>query len=191
MLPEGNNRLEEIQSVISRRIDFLTRLQQFFLDGDVPLLDAQNILALLFAEIARIELPSSYQVAVKDLFAERLQDFGLFSRFLSSQEYVSSALRGATPRERFERFKADSATQEVSLEQLQEEMTRQVMDGGLQYELGKLTPSEPEQPPLMPSIDEEAVTIEIDGDVTTTINEVMATEDVGLRPRVPRVRPTE
>lgn len=191
MLPEGNNRLEEIQSVIARRIDFLTRLQQFFLDGDVPLLDAQNILALLFAEIARIELPSSYQVAVKDLFAERLQDFGLFSRFLSSQEYVSSALRGATPRERFERFKADSVTQEVSLEQLQEEMTRQVMNGGLQYELGKLTPSEPEKSSTMPPIDEEAVTIEIDGDITETINEVMATEDAELRPRVPRVRPTE
>jgi hypothetical protein len=190
LLPDDANRLEEIQSVISRRIDFLTRLQKYYLDGDVPLQDAQNILALLFSEIARIELPADYQVAVKDLFQERLEDFGLFSRFLSSQEYVSSALRGATPRERFERFKLDN-TEEISLEQLQQEMSKQAAEGGLQYELGRLPPLE-ELEPEFPPINEEQVIVDMDGEISIIENELESSPQVDtVTPvRVPRVRPS-
>ena len=189
MLPTGPNRLEEIQSVISRRIDFLNRLQKFYLDGDVPLIDAQNILALLFSEIARIELPESSQVAVKQLFNERLQDYGIFSRFLNSQEYVSSALRGATPRERFEQFKKDN-TQEVSIDLLQEEMARQAADGGNQYELGRIV-AEPVVEPLMPDINEEEVIVDIDGSITTDVKDVIVPAEDQTKIKVPRVKPAE
>jgi|GEM_PF-6399813 len=122
LLPAGKDKPEEIQSVISQRIDFLRRLQNFFLDGEVPLLDAQNILALLFSEISKIELPANYLVAVTALFNERLEDYGVFSRFLNSPEYVSSSVRGSTPRQRFEQFKADNQ-QVVSIEDLRKEFS--------------------------------------------------------------------
>jgi hypothetical protein len=122
LLPAGKDKPEEIQGVISQRIDFLRRLQNFFLDGEVPLVDAQNILALLFSEISKIELPANYLVAVTDLFNERLANYGVFSRFLNSPEYVSSSVRGSTPRQRFEQFKADNQ-QVISIEDLRKEFS--------------------------------------------------------------------
>lgn len=108
LLSANQDKPEEVQSIIAQRIDFLNRLEIFFLDGKVPLVDAQNILALLFAEINKIQLPADYRVAVTGLFNERLQDYGIFSRFLSSPEYVSSTVKGLTPKQRFERFKQDN-----------------------------------------------------------------------------------
>ncbi len=190
LLPQGNDRLEEIQNVIAQRIDFLRRLENYYLDGDVPTIDAQNILALLFSEIAKIELPEDYQVAVKALFTDRLQDFGMFSRFLSSPEYVNSNLRGSTPRQRFEQFKKDNQ-QEISVEQLAEEMARQLINGTNQYELGTIVPDEE---PAGPVINEETVTTNIDGETTTTENQIIDTGTSGETTtpvKVPRVkRPT-
>lgn len=189
LLPNGNNKLEEIQSVIANRIDFLKKLQRFYLDGDVPTIDAQNISALLFSEIAKIELPESYQVAVKQLFTDRLQDYGIFNRFLNSQEYVSSSLRGATPQERFEQFKKDN-TQEVSIDLLQEEMAKQAAGDGNQYELGTVYVPEEIVVETQPVINEELVTTEIDGQVNTTENQVDLVPETQPKIKVPRVKPT-
>jgi hypothetical protein len=189
LLPQGNDRLEEIQSVIAQRIDFLRRLENYFLDGNVPLIDAQNILALLFHEIGKIELPSDYQVAVKTLFTDRLQDYGLFSSFLNSPEYVSSNFRGTTPRQRFEAFKKDNP-QVMTVEELTEDMTQQVNAGGNQYELGTVVPAGTTEP----VINEETVTTNIDGQTTVTENQVNTGTggDTTTTPvKVPRVkRPT-
>ncbi len=122
LLPAGNDKAEEIQSVIAQRIDFLRKLQMFFLSGDVPIIDAQNIVALLFSEISRIELPAEYQSAVSKLFADRLQDYGVFSRFLSTPEYVNSSIRGATMQERFDEFRRNNV-QSVTIEDLRNELS--------------------------------------------------------------------
>jgi hypothetical protein len=193
LLPKGNDRAEEIQNVIAQRIDFLKKLENFYLDGKIPLLaDAQNILALLFSEISKIELPADYQVAVKALFTDRLEDFAMFSKFLNSPEYVSSSQKGATPRQRYEQFKKDYQ-QEISIEQLAEEMAKKVTGASNQFELGKIISDQPAVV-SQPLINEEVVTTNIDGTVTTTQNQITTgttttptTEPV----KVPRVkRPT-
>lgn len=137
LLPAGNDKAEEIQSVIAQRIDFLRKLQVFFLQGDVPIIDAQNIVALLFSEIAKIQLPPEYQSAVSKLFEDRLQDYGLFSRFLNSPEYVNSSIRGATMQQRFDQFKKDN-TQSISIEDLRTQLSSSVVPGGSTIDLGTI-----------------------------------------------------
>jgi hypothetical protein len=186
LLPEGKDKSEEIQNVIAQRIDFLRRLQNFFLDGKVPLTDAKNIMALLFSEISKIELPGDYQVAVKALFTDRLQDYGIFSKFLNTPEYVSSNVRGTTPRQRFEAYKRDNP-QEISLEQMTREAT-QLLNGG-DYEPGKMTVIEE---PQQPQINEEVVVTNADGQISTTQNQVdsnTTTTDTS-KVKVPRVKRT-
>lgn len=163
LLPTIQDKPEEMQSVISQRIDFLNRLEIFFLDGQVPLVDAQNILSLLFSEINKIQLPTDYQVAVTELFNERLQDYGIFSRFLNSPEYVSSTVRGSTPRQRFEQFKKDNK-QMVSIEQLRQELLN---DNSI------------------PVTDVTDV-----NDTTSVIVDQVETPDISTRPKVPRVKST-
>lgn len=189
LLPSGEDKYEEIQNIILQRIDFLSRLQNFFLSGSVPLIDAQNILALLFSEISKIELPDSYQVAIKQLFDERLEDFGIFYRFLSSQEYVSSTVRGITMRERFDRFKKDNKelikNDEVSAEIIERAETGVPVD----YELGKVIVDE-ESSPSASFLNEEVIEINIDGELTTKENEVVNDVETTSVTRVPRVRPS-
>lgn len=189
LLPATKDKPEEIQSVIAQRIDFLRRLQNFFLDGEVPLVDAQNILALLFSEISKIELPADYKVAVTGLFNERLQDFGIFSRFLNSPEYVSSTVRGSTPRERFEQFKLDNE-QDLSLEEIREELST-LAGGENELDLGVIPPDEGAVI-IEPVINEEVVTTDIDGNVTVTENEVPTdtSTETTTKPKVPRVKRT-
>lgn len=171
MLPLGKDKPEEMQSVIAQRIDFLRRLKNFFLRGEVPLIDAQNIMALLFSEIARIELPSDYQVAVSELFHQRLEDYGLFGRFLNSPEYVTSTSRGSTPEQRFEQFKEDNK-QNVSIDELRREF-----GGGEVYEVGRSV-----------NVPTQSVMGQEGGAVDTMVDGVLL--DVPPKTKAPRVKRT-
>lgn len=128
LLPSTKDKIEETQTVIAQRISFLKRLQEFFLDNEIPLIDAQNIVALLFTEISKIDLPKENLAAVTGLFNERLQDYGVFSRFLNSQEYVNSQLKGSTPRLRFEAFKRDINVS-ISIDDLRDEFSNKLEFG--------------------------------------------------------------
>jgi hypothetical protein len=186
LLPASENKYEEIQNIILQRIDFLSRLENYYLNGDVPLVDAQNILTLLFSEISKIELPDTYQVAIKQLFDERIEDFGVFFRFLSSQEYVSSSVRGATPRERFEQFKKDNKDL-VQSNIMNTEIMEKAAEVGNIYELGKIV----DETETKPIINEEIIEVEIDSEVTIKENEVVIPPvDEVEKPKVPRVRPS-
>jgi len=197
LLPNSDDRPEEMQNVIAQRIDCLRRLENFFLDGKVPLTDAQNIMALLFKEITNIELPSDYQVAIKALFVDRLQDYNIFSQFLNSPEYVSSSQRGATPKERFEAFKKDYQPV-ITVEQFADQ-TAQKITGGTAAATTGTTVTSPEQPATAetlpqeqpPAINEEAVTTTIDGQQTVTQNELTTSTSAPEtgKVKVPRVKP--
>ena len=107
LLKVNSNKYEEMQTFILRRIDFLQKLQTFFLNGEVPLHDAKNIIALLITEIDKLRLPTDLQVGVTKLFNERLASFAVFNRFLNSEEYVNSSFIGRTYSDRFAAFKKD------------------------------------------------------------------------------------
>ncbi|MCC6643139.1 hypothetical protein IT411_00130 [Candidatus Peregrinibacteria bacterium] len=183
LLPSTSDKIEEIQAVISQRIDFLRRLENFFLEGNVPLIDAQNILALLFTEISRIELPADSQVAVSQLFRERLEDYGVFNRFLNSPEYVNSTGRGTTYKQRFEQFKKDNQ-ESVSIDQLRSELSQQIVTDS-----NSMTGTAPGvtivETTEIPGINEETVIQNVDGTVTEGNNEVDSTIN---KPKVPRVK---
>ena len=121
LLPNGDDKNEERQTIISQRIDFLRYLQEFFLDGKIPVLEATKIVSRLTLEIKNIELPPSAQVAIAQIFDEKLQEFAVFYRFLNSPEYLTSSVRGKNYRERFQKFieeqpqvvRADRASDEI------------------------------------------------------------------------------
>lgn len=181
LLPSTSDKTEEVQAAIAQRIDFLRRLESFFLDGDVPLIDAQNILALLFTEISRIELPVQSQVAVSELFRQRLEDYGVFNRFLNSPEYVNSSGRGVSFKQRFEQFKKDNQGT-ISIDDLRSELSKQVV---MPVDSAETIATQPEivEKPIV--INEESVTQNIDEQVTETVNEV---DNSTNKPKVPRVK---
>jgi RNAse (barnase) inhibitor barstar len=177
LLPSSKDKLEEIQTVIAQRISFLKQLQHFFLNGDVPLVDAQNIVALLFSEIGKIELPSEYQVAVSQLFSDRLQDYGVFSRFLGSPEYVDSKVKGITMRDRFEAFKKDYQ-EEVSIDTLRQEL------GGGQPVTSSTTGTTTDSTTTNPT-----TTVQSAGNNTSTTDSTAVSTQPVQKPRVPRAKP--
>lgn len=181
LLPSTTDKTEEVQAAIAQRIDFLRRLENFFLEGDVPLIDAQNILALLFTEISRIELPSESQVAVSELFRQRLEDYGVFNRFLNSPEYVNSSGRGVSFKQRFEQFKKDNQ-EIVSIDELRSELSQQLVVPSTSSESTVSEPEIIEQPTV---INEENVTQNVDGQVTETTTQV---DNSATKPKVPRVK---
>jgi hypothetical protein len=124
MLPSGDDKNEERQTIISQRIDFLRHLEEFFLDGQIPLTEATKIVSRLTLEIKNIELPTSEQVAIAQIFNEKLQDFAVFYRFLNSPEYLTSTARGKNYRERFQQFVQDQ-TQVVTLDEVSNEILSQ------------------------------------------------------------------
>ena len=183
LLPTTTDKTEELQAAIAQRIDFLRRLENFFLDGDVPLIDAQNILALLFTEISRIELPEQTQVAVSELFRQRLEDYGVFNRFLNSPEYVNSSGRGVSLKQRFDQFKKDNQ-EVVSIDELRSELSKQVVAPTAATETSVVKPEIIDQPVI---INEENVIQNVDGQVTETTNQV---DSSSTKPKVPRVKKT-
>ncbi|MBD3270642.1 hypothetical protein GF376_03895 [Candidatus Peregrinibacteria bacterium] len=188
LLDEGQDKYEEIQTIILQRINFLRRLQEYFLDGDVPTIDAQNIVNLLINETDKLQLPSDVSVAVSKLFNERLRDFGIFHQFLNSPGYVNNSQKGITLRDRFERFKLEQG-ENISFEEVRQEVA--AMDGReLDYEQGILIDDESDQNQEA-LIDEERITVNVNDVETESINEVDPNLNKTPRVRVPRVRPQQ
>ncbi|MCC7432358.1 hypothetical protein IT412_02410 [Candidatus Peregrinibacteria bacterium] len=185
LLPVNKDKIEETQTVIAQRITFLKRLQEFFLDGEVPLIDAQNIVALLFTEISKIDLPKENLAAVTGLFNERLQDYGVFSRFLNSPEYVNSNQKGGTPRMRFESFKKDTNLV-ISIEELRGEFSNQLdlSDQPNEIEMSSQDIDQTE----VPIVNEDLILQNIDGEAVVKDNTTVISDDEVKPVKVPRVK---
>lgn len=132
-IPEGNTKNEERQTIISTKIDFLKQLQTFFLAEEVTLTDARAIALRLINEIKDLQPESD--VAVSELFALRLADYGNFLQFLRATS--ATALRGADPETEYnkylttlsERVSIDKAIEEfLSGESAQQITVTQVID---------------------------------------------------------------
>ncbi len=104
LLPEGNAKNEEKQTIISNKIDFLRQLKVFFLADQLKIEDARQIVFRLFREADDLQLPVADQAAVGELFAQRLVDYGVFFRYLNSPEFSGTALHGTSHREQYQQF---------------------------------------------------------------------------------------
>ncbi len=121
LLPEGTDKNEEKQTIISQKIDFLRQLQTFFLADKIAADDAKQIVFRLFREADDLKLPPEDQVAVSDLYAKRLQDFGVFYRYLNSPEYVATTLHGSSRKTQFDQF-VQAQQEQVSIEEIRQEI---------------------------------------------------------------------
>ena len=121
LLPEGDDKNEEKQTIISQKIDFLKQLQTFFLDDKISVDDAKLIVFRLFREADDLQLPPQNQVAVNQLYAQRLQDFGVFYRYLNSTEYVATTLHGSSRKNQFSDF-VKAQQEQVSIDQIRQEI---------------------------------------------------------------------
>ncbi len=121
LLPEGEDKNEEKQTIVSTKIDFLRQLQTFFLADKIAVEDAKQIVFRLFTEADELQLPPEKQVAVNELFAIRLKDFGIFYRYLNSPEYVSTTLHGSSRRTQFDEF-VKKQQEQVSIQEIQREI---------------------------------------------------------------------
>ena len=111
------------QTIISTKIDFLKQLQNFFLADKITVEDARQIVFRLFREADELQLSPDAQVAVSELFAKRLQDFGIFFRFLNSSEYVNTTLHGSTHQEQFQEFlHLQLAQEQVDIQDVRKEI---------------------------------------------------------------------
>ncbi len=185
LLPEGLDKYEEIQTMINQRIYFLKLLQKYFLEEEVPLSDAQNIITLLMLQIEELQLPREYQVGISQLFNTRLKDFAVFNVYLYSPEYVSSSQKGKNQQERFAAFKKERASS-LDIDDVRSQISS--MGGAVQADssVGSIPEPQPEEPeePEEPetTIDEERVIMDVNGEVTEV--------DTGVDEpvRMPRVR---
>lgn len=112
LLPEGDGKNEEKQTIISTKIDFLKQLQAFFLDEKVALKEAKNIAFRLINEIK--DLQTGTQIGVSDLFNLRLKDYGQFLRFLNTADFGS--LSGLSMRDKYQDF-LNKQREQVSVDQ--------------------------------------------------------------------------
>jgi hypothetical protein len=126
LLPEGNEKLEEKQSIINTKIDFLKQLQLYFLDEKVVLADASKIVRSLLVEIQ--DLMTGSEVAINQLFDLRLKDNTKFLNFIISAQQGS--LQGTTMRQKYESYlaiqKEDISVQQV-LEQAKSDQPAQTV----------------------------------------------------------------
>jgi hypothetical protein len=60
-------------------------------------------------------------LAVGELFAKRLDDFGVFYRYLKSPEYVGTTLHGSTRQEQFSQY-LQAQQEQVSINQIRQEI---------------------------------------------------------------------
>ncbi|MBU0667642.1 FecR family protein [Patescibacteria group bacterium] len=102
LLPEGNDKNEEKQTMISTKIDFLKQLQSFFLAEKISLADARQVVLRLINEIQALQ--TGTDIGVSALFALRLKDYGNFLKFLKTTNV--SQLRGSSPQKEYEKFLA-------------------------------------------------------------------------------------
>ena len=110
-LPEGNEKNEEMQTMVGTKIDFLKVLQTFVLNEKVSLSDAKPIAVRLINEIQ--DFKTGDEVGVSELFKLRLQDYGEFLRFLNATDI--SSLPGVTINDKYKSFQA-SQLEQVSIE---------------------------------------------------------------------------
>jgi len=92
------------QELISNKIDFLKRLKKFFLDGEIEVTEAKQILSRLVEEVDELMPLDDLDVAVIELFETRLDDIGDFWGYLNSPEYHVSKTYGTTHEERYESY---------------------------------------------------------------------------------------
>jgi hypothetical protein len=116
LLPEGNEKLEEKQSLINTKIDFLKQLQMFFLDEKIVLSDASKIVLNLLVEIK--DLMTGSEAAVNQLFELRLKTNTKFLNFITTAQ--QGALQGATMKQRYESYLAKQKD-EISVQQVLEQ----------------------------------------------------------------------
>lgn len=121
LLPDGEDKNEEKQTIISTKIDFLRQLQAFFLADKIAADDAKQIVFRLFREADDLQLPADQQVAVNDLYAKRLQDFGVFFRYLNTPEYVATTLHGSSRKAQFDDF-VQAQQEQVSIDEVRREI---------------------------------------------------------------------
>jgi len=130
LIPEGENKNEEKQTMISNKIDFLHQLKTYFLADKVAVDDAKQIVFRLFREADDLKLPAENQVAVNDIYNQRLADFGVFFRYLNSPEYVATTLHGASHQDQFSQF-IQAQQEQVSINEIRQEIiggqTQQVL----------------------------------------------------------------
>lgn len=126
LLPEGNAKNEERQTIISTKIDFLKQLQSFFLAQKISLQESRRIAFRLINEIK--DLQPSNDVGVKELFALRLKDYGQFLRFLNNTDVAS--FQNSSPQKRYEEFLA-AQKEVITIEQAVDEFLGTQTQGNL------------------------------------------------------------
>ncbi|MBD3328727.1 hypothetical protein GF340_05520 [Candidatus Peregrinibacteria bacterium] len=107
LIPDGPDKIEEQQTMISTKIDLLKRLRTFFLAGDVELSEARLIAQHLIEEIRDL-LPEG-DTGVTSLFNQRLEDYGDFLRFLNSTDV--SSIKSVGAQSLYEQFQESSDVQ--------------------------------------------------------------------------------
>ena len=75
----------------------------------------------LFREADDLQLPPDQQVAVNELYAKRLEDFGVFFRYLNSPEYVGTTLHGASRKNQFQEF-VQAQEEQISIDEVRQEI---------------------------------------------------------------------
>jgi hypothetical protein len=121
LIPEGEQKNEEKQTIVSNKIDFLRALKDFFLASRVEIENARQIVFRLFRETDDLQLPPDAQFAVSDLFARKLEDFGVFYRYLNSPEYSATNLHGSSRQEQFQEF-LKAQQERVSINEVRNEI---------------------------------------------------------------------
>ena len=121
LLPDGEGKNEEKQTIVSTKIDFLRQLKTYFLADKIAVDDAKQIVFRLFREADDLQLPPDQQVAVNELYAKRLEDFGVFFRYLNSPEYVGTTLHGASRKNQFQEF-VQAQEEQISIDEVRQEI---------------------------------------------------------------------
>ncbi len=116
LLPAGDAKDEEKQTIISRKIDFLKNIQEFFLDEKIALSDATKVVSRLINEIQ--DLQTEGQSGISQIIELRLKDYGQFLGFLKAVS--SGSLQGVTMKEKYVSY-LSSLSRPVELEQALQE----------------------------------------------------------------------
>lgn len=103
-LPEGQLKDEESQTLISKKIELLKRLQYFFFNDQLDLEDAKSVVGALITNIEDLLPPDSSRLAIQEFFKKSLGDFNLFWGFLNKDEYSAANTYGASNQERYDAY---------------------------------------------------------------------------------------
>ncbi len=118
LLSDGESKREEVQTLISTKIDFLKQIREYYLAEQVSLLDTKTLVKRLISEIR--ELDDQSAVGFRELFRLRLEDYGNFLLFLNSSQTQSG--RGESLRTRYDSFVISQYTP-VDLDEAIEQFT--------------------------------------------------------------------